>query len=93
MPDSTLSKRLKMNHNDHEDIKDAGRPTKRVKISDDYQGNEELIPIPHESRPITVNMEDEDEQDIPQPMEEVRASDLYLDTVSGLYPLLFSGVH
>ena len=80
-----------MNHNDHEGLKDSGRPTKRVKISADYQGNEELIPIPHESRPITVNTFEEDEQDIHQPMEEVRASDLYLDTVSD-YILFFSQV-
>jgi len=70
-----------MNHNDHEDLKDDGRPTKKVKITTDYQGIEELIPIPFESRPIINAFDEEDEEDS-QPTEEIRASDLYLDTIN-----------
>jgi U4/U6.U5 tri-snRNP-associated protein 2 len=87
MPE-TRSKRPKMNHNDRQVLTDSGRPTKRAKLTADYQENEEPIPIPHESQPINT-FDEEDEQATPQPTEEVRASDLYLDTVSDPYFLCF----
>lgn len=66
MPE-TRSQRPKMNHN--EELTDSGRPTKKAKID-------------IEDQDPAHTFDDDDEEATPQPTEEVRASDLYLDTVS-----------
>jgi hypothetical protein len=67
-----------MSHDDHDDLRDSGRPTKKAKITTEH---EEAIPVSSRSTAVNTFDEDEDEQETPQPAE-VRASDLYLDTVS-----------
>jgi hypothetical protein len=73
-----------MSHNDHNDLPDSGRPTKKAKITSEPE-HEEAVPG---SPVVNTSDDEEDEQSTPQPAE-VRASDLYLDTVSELFYLLF----
>ncbi|KAF8240736.1 cysteine proteinase [Tricholoma matsutake] len=56
-----------MNHN--EELTDSGRPTKKAKID-------------IEDQDPAHTFDDDDEEATPQPTEEVRASDLYLDTIN-----------
>lgn len=75
--------RSDMNHDDNREPVDSGRPTKKAKIVMDGQEDEELSSYHAQA----VNTDD-DEQATPQPTEEVRASDLYLDTVSETHSIL-----
>ena len=72
--------RSNMNHDDNGELIDSGRPTKKAKIVADGQEDEE--PSSYHARAVNTSDDDDDEQTTPQPTEEVRTSDLYLDTVS-----------
>lgn len=64
---NTRSKRPEEDHSGEKHTEDSERPTKRAKI----------IPVTS-----SVDANEEDDEDESPPVEEIRASDLYLDTAS-----------
>lgn len=78
--------RSHMNHDDDREPIDSGRPTKKAKVVMDGQEDEELSS--YHARAVNTDDDDDNEQATPQPTEEVRASDLYLDTVSETHSIL-----
>jgi hypothetical protein len=79
----TRSKRTETDHNDATTTENSERPSKRSKVN---SGNPEATTSASELQPTPLNKEeDEDEEDESfQPLEEIRASDLYLDTARPL---------